>query len=82
MRAPNIDFVTDRFVGDIEFGKAVAGGANVYELELEGIKALDRYTIQLKLKQPDYDLLDDLTTNATAAVAREVVENTATRRIA
>jgi oligopeptide transport system substrate-binding protein len=74
VRAPNIDFVTDRFVGDIEFGKAVAGGANVYDLELEGIKALDRYTIQLKLKQPDYDLLDDLTTNATAAVAREVVE--------
>ena len=74
VRAPNIDFVTDRFVGDIEFGKAVAAGANVYELELEGIKALDRYTIELKLKQPDYDLLDDLTTNATAAVAREVVE--------
>ncbi len=74
VRAPNIDFVTDRFAGDIEFGKAVAAGANVYDLELEGMKAIDRYTIQLKLKQPDYDLLDDLTTNPTAAVAREVVE--------
>ena len=74
VRAPDIEFVTNRFVGDIEFSKAVSGGANVYDLELEGIKAIDRYTLQLRLKQPDYDLLDDLTTNPTAAVAREVVE--------
>ncbi len=74
VRAPNIEMVTDRFVGDIEFGKAVAAGANVYDLELEGMRAIDRYTIQLKLKQPDYDLLDDLTGNSSAAVAREVIE--------
>jgi oligopeptide transport system substrate-binding protein len=74
VRAPNIEVVTDRFVGDIEFGRAAAAGANVYDLELEGMRALDRYTIQLKLKQPDYDLLSDLTTNPTSAVAREVVE--------
>jgi len=74
VRAPDIEFVTDRFVGDTEFIKAVQGGANVYDLELEGMKAIDRYTIQLKLKQPDYDLLDDLASNPTAAVAREVIE--------
>ncbi len=74
VHAPNIDVVTDRFVGDIEFGKAAAAGANVYDLELEGMRALDRYTIQIKLKQPDYDLLDDLTTMPMSAVAREVVE--------
>ena len=74
VRAPNIEMVTDRFVGDIEFGKAVAAGANVYDLELDGMRAIDRYTIQLKLKQPDYDLLDDLTGNSSAAVAREVIE--------
>ncbi len=74
VHAPNIDVVTDRFVGDIAFGKAVEAGANVHDIELEGMRALDRYTIQLKLKQPDYDLLDDLTTLPTAAVAREVVE--------
>jgi oligopeptide transport system substrate-binding protein len=74
VHAPNIDVVTDRFVGDIEFGKSAAAGANVYDLELEGMRALDRYTIQIKLKQPDYDLLDDLTTLPMAAVAREVVE--------
>ena len=74
VHAPNIDVVTDRFVGDIEFGKAAAAGANVYDLDLEGMRALDRYTIQIKLKQPDYDLLDDLTTMPMSAVAREVVE--------
>src|SRR5206468_2926916 len=73
VRAPNIEFVTDRFVGDGEFGKAIASGVNLYNIELEGMKALDRYTIQLKLKAPDYDLLDDLAANTTAAVAREVI---------
>jgi len=74
VRAPNIEVVTDRFVGDLEFGKAAASGANLYDIEFEGMKALDRYTIQLKLKAPDYDLLDDLASNTTAAVAREVIE--------
>ncbi|MEO8739642.1 MAG: ABC transporter substrate-binding protein [Casimicrobiaceae bacterium] len=74
IRAPNIEFVTDRFIGDGEFGKAAAGSVNIYDLEWEGMQAIDRYTIELRLKQPDYDLLDDLTGNSTAAVAREVVE--------
>jgi ABC-type transport system substrate-binding protein len=74
VRAPNIEVVTDRFVGDTEFIKAAASGVNIYDLEFQGIRAIDRYTIQLKLKFPDYDLLDDLTSNTMAAVAREVVE--------
>jgi ABC-type transport system substrate-binding protein len=74
VRAPNIEVVTDRFVGDTEFVKAAQSGANIYDIELEGMKAIDRYTIQLKLKQPDYDLLDDLASNTMAAVAREVIE--------
>ncbi len=74
VRAPNIEIVTDRFVGDTEFVKAAQSGANIYDIELEGMKAIDRYTIQLKLKQPDYDLLDDLASGPTSAVAREVIE--------
>ena len=81
MRAPNIEFVTNRFVGDIEFDKAVAAGANVYDLELEGMRAIDRYTIQLKLKQPDYDLLDDLTSQCRRRRSRaKSSRSTATRR--
>ena len=61
VRAPNIEFVHDRFVGEAEFTKAIASGANLYDVEFQGIRAIDRYTLQLKLKAPDYDLLDDLT---------------------
>ncbi len=74
VRAPNIEFVHNRFVGDTEFMKAAGADVNIYDLEFQGIRAIDRYTIQLKLKAPDYDLLDDLTSVTTAAVAREVVE--------
>jgi oligopeptide transport system substrate-binding protein len=74
VRAPNIEFVTNRFVGDTEFVNAASSGINVYDLEFQGIRAIDRYTIQLKLKAPDYDLLDDLTSTVMSAVAREVVE--------
>jgi len=74
VRAPNIDTVNDRFVGDAEYIKLANSGVNLYDFELEGMKALDRYTIQLKLKAPDYDLLDDLASNTMAAVAREVIE--------
>ena len=44
-----------------------------YDAPIEGMQAIDRYTIRLKLNHPSYDLLSDLTTAATAAVAREVI---------
>ena len=53
---------------------AKAAGKLDYDMPFEGVRALDRYTIQLKLKYPDYDLLDDLASSVMAAVAREVVE--------
>ena len=39
---------------------------------MEGLRALDRYTLQLKLTGANYPVIDDLITNG--AVAREVVE--------
>ena len=74
VRAPNIEVVKDRFVGDTEYIKAANSGINVYDLEFQGIRAIDRYTLQLKLKAPDYDLLDDMTSVEMTAVAREVIE--------
>src|SRR5207249_3377086 len=38
------------------------------------LQAIDRYTIRIKLNFPSYVLLSDLTTAATAAIAREVVQ--------
>ena len=45
-----------------------------YDAPLEGLQAIDRHTIRIKLLRPDYDLLTSLTATGTAAVAREVVE--------
>jgi ABC-type transport system substrate-binding protein len=41
---------------------------------MSGLEALDRYTIRIRLVQPTYDLLPNLTTVQSAAVAREVIE--------
>ena len=48
------------------------GGKFDYDAPMEGLRALDRYTLQLKLATPNYPVVDDLITNG--AVAREVVE--------
>ena len=50
------------------------GGRFDYDAPIEGLQAIDRYTIRLKFDQPEYSLLSDLTTINTAAVAREVIE--------
>ena len=53
---------------------AKASGRFDYDAKLEGLQALDRYTLQIKLKQPDYMILEFMTTRVMAPVAREVVE--------
>jgi oligopeptide transport system substrate-binding protein len=45
-----------------------------YDRPIEGLLALDRYTLRIRLVEPDYNMLYILTMPATAAVAREVVE--------
>ena len=75
LRAPNIEAMTDRFVGDdAVLAAAKAAGRLDYDMPFDGVRAVDRYTIRLQLKHPDYDLLDDLASSVMAAVAREVVE--------
>ena len=57
-----------------EISKNEKGKTN-YELEVEGLKALDRYTFQIKLKEPYPQLLYILTMSYTAAVPREAIEH-------
>ena len=45
-----------------------------YDKPIEGLKALDRYTIQLKLTRPDYTLTELMLGYNWSPVAREVVE--------
>ena len=45
-----------------------------YDAPIEGLRALDRYTLQIKLASPDYTLLERLAGLPMMAVAREAVE--------
>ena len=67
--------VQGKFVGaDTLVAQAKATGRFDYDAKLEGLQALDRYTLQLKLVQPDYMLIEYMTVVSFAAVAREVIE--------
>jgi ABC-type transport system substrate-binding protein len=47
-----------------------------YDAPIEGLKALDRYTLQIRLTQPFFNFIYNLADcRATCAVAREVVES-------
>jgi oligopeptide transport system substrate-binding protein len=45
-----------------------------YDAKIEGLQALDRYTLRIRFKDPDYSFRWWLTFDGLAAVAREVVE--------
>jgi ABC-type transport system substrate-binding protein len=45
-----------------------------YDTAIEGLQALDRYTLRIKLSAPDNNFLFYLATPASSVVAREVVE--------
>ena len=74
-----------RLGGSLELTEALAGaraavdaarkpgGEFDYDTPLEGVRALDRYTLQLRLVSPNYPVIQQNLTRA-LAVAREVVE--------
>jgi len=65
---------TDLIVGARAIVDAASkpGGRFDYDRPMEGLRAEDRYTLQLKLTTANYPVIEDLITNG--AVAREVVE--------
>ena len=68
-------FLDGKIAGaDDVLAKAKQAGRLDYDLPIEGLKALDRYTLQITLKEPDYILQAYLTQMPMAAVAREVIE--------
>ena len=75
MRAISNQVFDGRLVGaEAVVAAAMASGKFDYGAPIEGLQAIDRYTIRIKLNYPAYALLSDLTTAATGAVAREVIE--------
>jgi len=75
MRSNNLQVFEGKIVGAEPIVSAAREGAKFdYDAPMEGLQAVDRYTIRLKLNFPSYDLLAELTTSPTAAVAREAIE--------
>jgi ABC-type transport system substrate-binding protein len=75
MRSNNIQIFDGKIVGaDPVVSAAKENGKFDYDAPMEGLQAIDRYTIRLKLNFPSYDLMAELTTAPTAAVAREVID--------
>jgi ABC-type transport system substrate-binding protein len=54
--------------------KAREAGKLDYDVPIEGLQAIDRFTMRLKLNFPDTELLANLSTSSFGAVAREVIE--------
>jgi ABC-type transport system substrate-binding protein len=75
VRSPNLQQFDGKFEGaDALVRKAKETGKFDYDAALPGLQVVDRYTVRIKLTAPSYDLLADLTTPTSGAVAREVID--------
>ena len=75
VRSPFAWYVQGKIVGaDDVVEAAKKSGRFDYDAPIEGLRALDRHTLQLKLKEADYIMLGYMTQSPMAAVAREVIE--------
>ncbi|MDE2004842.1 MAG: hypothetical protein KGJ25_15075, partial [Betaproteobacteria bacterium] len=76
MRSPFAWYLQGKIVGaDAVIAAASRSGKFDYDTPIAGLRALDRYTIRIELKEPDYILFGYLCSSPMAAVAREVVEH-------
>ena len=67
--------INGKLIGaDALVDEAKASGKFDYDKPIEGLKALDRYTVQMKLVKPAYTLVDLMQQYNWIPVAREVVE--------
>ena len=75
IHSPNADLLRGKLLGlDAAAEKAKTTGRFDYDAEIEGLRAIDRYTLQLKLVEPDYTLLSYMNSSALRIVAREAIE--------
>jgi len=70
LKSPWLFMFEDKLAGD----EAYKNGKFDYAKNIEGLQALDKYTLRIKLKAPDPSFLFYMALPATGAVAREVTE--------
>ena len=75
-KSPNLYLLEGYIVGmDEALARARRANRLDYDTPIEGLRALDRYTFEIRLKQPNYNFLYYLAyCNLTCALAREVDE--------
>ena len=73
MNSPHTSLVAGKFFGADEVVKAAGKGPLNYDTPIEGIKALDKYTLQITLTNTDHNFLANMAGPSMSAVAREVV---------
>lgn len=66
--------VDGKFVGLDTLVAAANGGALDYDTEVEGLRAIDKYTLEINLTATNYNFMYVLATDAFGAVAREAIE--------
>jgi ABC-type transport system substrate-binding protein len=76
VRSPYSWYLQGKIVGaDGVLDAAKKTGRLDYDAPMEGLAAVDRHTIRVRLKEPDYILPGYLCSSPMAAVAREVIEH-------
>ncbi|CAM3641119.1 Periplasmic dipeptide transport protein precursor [Vibrio aerogenes CECT 7868] len=74
INSPTNYLLAGKFVGADKLVKAAGNGPLNYDTKIEGIKALDKYTLQLNLKEPNFNFSVIMAMPSFGAVAREVIE--------
>lgn len=75
VRSPNASVLDGKITGmDELISKAKKSGKFDYDAPVAGLKALDKYTLRVELKEPDYNFLYLAAYGALGAVAREVID--------
>ena len=75
LRSPWLFLLDGKIIGmDEVVAKAKANNKFDYDAPIAGLEVIDKYTLRIHLKEPDYNLLYILAMPTLGALAREVVE--------
>jgi ABC-type transport system substrate-binding protein len=76
LRSPNLYFFEGKIIGaDEVMLQAKKTGKYNYDAPIAGLEVLDRYTLRIRLKEPDYNFLYVMAMPLVMGMAREVVEH-------
>jgi oligopeptide transport system substrate-binding protein len=82
VHSPTGYLIEDVVEGLHDYVKSLNGKALDYDKPLPGLRALDRYTLQIRLKEPNTSFIYVVAMSHLAAVAREVIEANAANTMA